>query len=194
MTTEIPRDFFAARRIGLEDQYFHQQDVDLMAKLRGIFERKVDREELRTATGIKSEEVLDRLLALHAKGEMLLAFRLYPLVEIAWADGVADARQTNAVIAAAIKLGVPSNSAALHTIEDWIKRGPAEDGRLAWYMYADELRKTLNPAELEEFKNELLAGAKAVANASGGILGIAFQVSHKEQQILDHIARALTHG
>src|SRR5690349_16930885 len=93
MTTQIPRDFFAARRMGLEDEYFHKHDADLMAKLRAIFERKMDREQLQKATGIKNEEVLDRLLAVHAQGEMLLAFRLYPLVEVAWADGAADQRE-----------------------------------------------------------------------------------------------------
>jgi hypothetical protein len=193
MTTPMPRDFFAARRMGLEDEYFHHREAELMAKLRGVFERKLDREELRKTTGIKNEEVLDRLLALHAKGEMLLAFRLYPLVEIAWADGSADPKEAKAVIDAAINLGVPAQSAALAAIGDWIKRGPTEDGRLAWYMFAAELRKTLNPAELDTFRDELLAGARAVASASGGFLGAVFQISRTEQQVLDRIGKALTH-
>ena len=193
MTSQMPRDLFATRRMGLEDEYFHKQDAELMDKLRAVFERKMDREELQKATGIKSEEVLDRLLALHAKGEMLLAFRLYPLVETAWADGTADEREGKAVIDAAIKLGVPPESAALAAIRDWIKRGPTEDGRLAWYMFAGELRKTLGTIELDRFRHDLLEGAKAVAIASGGLLGIAYQISRKEQQVLDHIAKALTH-
>ena len=164
-----------------------------MGKLKEVFGRKLDREELRKTTGIKSDEVLDRLLAVNAKGEMLLAFRLYPLVQIAWADGSIDKREAKAVIEAATKLGVPPKSDALATIEAWLQRGPTEDGRLAWYMYANELRKMLTPAELVKFREELLAGAKAVASASGGLLGIAFEISRKEQQVLDTVAQALTH-
>lgn len=188
----LPSDAFEARRVGLESEYFHKKDADLVGKLKTVFDRKLDREELRKATGIKSDEVLDRLIAVNAKGELLLAFRLYPLVEIAWADGSVDKREAKAVVEAAKKLGVPPNSAALATIEDWIARGPTEDGRAAWYMFARELQNTLTPAELKAFRDELLAGAKAVASASGGILGVAFEISSKEQQVLDKVAQSLT--
>lgn len=193
MTHTLPPDAFASRRVGLEAEHFHKKDAELVGKLKAVFHRQLDREELRKATGVKSEEVLDRLLAVNARGEMLLAFRLYPLVEIAWVDRKVDAREAKAVIDAAIRLGVPPMSAALEAIEDWLKRGPTEDGRAAWYMFAGELRKTLNRAELDGFRDQLLEGARAVASASGGFLGMAFEVSAKERSVLDKIATALTH-
>ena len=193
MSPALPPDAFSAREKGLEAEFFRKQDADVVGKLKEVFGRKLDRDELRKTTGIKSDEVLDRLLAVNAKGEMLLAFRLYPLVEIAWVDGSIDKREAKAVVEAATKLGVPPKSAALAAIEAWLQRGPTEDGRLAWYMYANELRKVLTPAELDKFREELLAGAKAVASASGGLLGIAFEISSKEQQVLDKVAKALTH-
>lgn len=107
MSSSIPPDAFAARRTGLEADYFHKQDADMVGKLKQVFDRKMGREELRKATGITSDQVLDRLLAVNARGEMLLAFRLYPLVDIAWADGSVDKREVKAVIEAATKLGVP---------------------------------------------------------------------------------------
>ena len=193
MSPGLPPDAFAARRTGLEAEYFHKKDADLVGKLKTIFARKLDREELRKETGITNDEVLDRLLAVQAKGEMLLAFRLYPLVDIAWADGSVDKREVKAVIDAALKLGVPPKSETLRTIEDWLARGVAQDARLAWYMYANELKNTLTPEELQKFREELLAGIKAVASASGGLLGVAFQISAKEQQVLDEVGKALTH-
>jgi tellurite resistance protein len=194
MSTESSHNPFAARRIGLEEEYFRKQDADLTAKLRAVFERKVDRDELRQATGIRSDDVIDRLLAIHAKGEMLLAFRLYPLVEMAWADGSVATREAKAVVNAATKLGVAPESAALHAIEEWIGKGPTDDGRSAWYMYANELRQVLSPAELDKFREDLLAGATSVAEASGGFLGIASPISPQERQVLARIAKALTHG
>jgi Tellurite resistance protein TerB len=193
MSSPLSSDAFAARRMGLEAEYFHKKDADLVGKLKTVFSRKLEREALRKATGIQSTEVLDRLLAVNAKGELLLAFRLYPLVDIAWADKSVDTREVKAVVEAAMKLGVPPKSEALAAIEAWLTRGPTEDGRLAWYMFANELRKTLSPDELDKFREELLTGTKAVASASGGLLGAAFQVSPNEQRVLDQVAKALTH-
>src|SRR5262245_54880895 len=117
MAPTLPPDSFASRRLGYEAEHFHKKDVDLLGKLKTVFTRKLDREELRKTAGIKSDEVLDRLLAINAKGEMLMAFRLYPLVEIAWADGSIDKREVKAVVDSAIKLGVPAGSTALGAIE-----------------------------------------------------------------------------
>jgi uncharacterized tellurite resistance protein B-like protein len=184
---------FDARRTGFEAEYFHKKDAQLVEKLKAVFNRKMDREGLKQATGISNEEVLDRLLAVNAKGELLLAFRLYPLVEIAWADGKADPKECKAVIDAALKFGVPAEGAAIRALEAWLKRGPTADGRTAWYAFAGELRKTLNKAELETFRNDLLEGANAVAKASGGFLGVAFEISAVEQKVLDRIAKELKH-
>jgi hypothetical protein len=184
-------DAFETRRVGFEAEYFHKKDAQLVEKLKAVFDRKLDSESLKKATGISNPEVIDRLLAMNAKGELLLAFRLYPLVEMAWADGKADAKESKAVIEAAIKLGVPAKGAAIEAITDWMKRGPADDGRTAWYAFAGELRKTLTPAELETFRKDLLEGAKAVAKASGGLLGVAFEISASEQKVLDKIGNAL---
>ncbi len=185
-------DAFDSRRSGFEVEYFHKKDQQMVEKLKAVFERKLDREALKKYTGVTNEEVLDRLLAVNVKGELLLVFRLYPLVEIAWADGAIDSRETKAVIDAAKKMGVPEGSTAITALEAWLKRGPTLDGRKAWYAFADELCKTLSPEELAKFRHDLLEGAKAVAKASGGILGIAFEISAAEQKVLDGIAKHLS--
>jgi hypothetical protein len=186
-------DPFESRRVGFEETYFRAKDAELVAKLRQIFETGRTKEELRAATGITSDEVLDRLIAASIHGELLTAFKLYPLVEIAWADGAFDPKEGAAVISAAIRHGIAHDSPALQRIKDWLHRGPTHDARAAWYMYAGELRKTLNPAELNTFREDLLRTARQVAESSGGILGIYFTVSSGERAVLNKIAEALTH-
>jgi hypothetical protein len=193
MSSPLSSDSFEMRRAGFETEYFHKQDEKVTEKLRKIFNQKMDRESLRRATGISNDEVIDRLLAVNAKGELLLAFRLYPLVEIAWADGAADQREIKAVVEAATGMGVPAGSAALKALEDWLHRGPTADGRTAWHAFAQELCKTLSPDELAKFRHDLLEGASAVAKASGGILGVGFEVSRAEKKAIDTVAKAL-HG
>jgi uncharacterized tellurite resistance protein B-like protein len=190
MNTHDP---FESRRAGFEEAYFRAKDSELVGKLRSVFEAKRTKDELRAATGIASDEVLDRLLAASVRGEMLTAFKLYPLVEIAWADGAFDHKEGEAVINAAIKHGVPTDGPALERLKDWLQRGPTQDARAAWYMYAAELRKTLSKDQLKTFREDLLRIARQVAEASGGILGTYFTVSSGEKAVMKKIEDALTH-
>jgi len=182
-----------SRRNTFEESYFRTKDAELVDKLRKVFETTRNKEELSKATGINNQEVLDRLVASNVDGEMLTAFKLYPLVEIAWADGAFDGAERAAVMAAAIKHGVPAGSPVLNRLKDWLDRGPNEDTRAAWYMYAGELRNTLSPAELNTFREDLLTMARQVAEISGGVLGMFFNVSQNERTVLKDITAALTH-
>jgi hypothetical protein len=185
-------DPFEARGNSFEEAYFRKKDAELVDKLRTVFQAKVDREELRRLTGIASEEVLDRMMAVQVRGQMLTAFKLLPLVEIAWADGSCDRREADAVIAAAIKHGIPADSEALQRVKEWLERGPNPEARKAWYMYAQELRKVLTPAELKAFRDDLVQTGRKIAELSGGILGTFFTVSQAEKTVLNKMTDALS--
>lgn len=187
-------DAFDSRRSGFEEAYFKSKDAELVAKLRQVFEAKRTKEELSKASGITNAQVLDRLVQAHVDGRMLTAFKLYPLVEIAWADGSVDKVEADAVINAAVKHGIEQGSPALDRVKTWLKDGPTADARAAWYMYAAELRNVLTPAELNAFREDLLKTARHVAELSGGILGMFFTVSKGERTVLSKITEALTHG
>lgn len=184
-------DAFQARGNAFEEAYFRKKDAEMVAKLRAVFQAKREREDLKKSTGITNDDVLDRLMALQLSGEMMTAFKLLPLVEIVWADGGCDKREADAVTRAAIKFGVPADSLALKRIQEWIERGPDPEARKAWYMYAQELRKVLTPAELKTFREDLLAAARGIASLSGGILYTFFSVSHNEKTVLKKITEAL---
>lgn len=185
-------DAFDARRTSFEEGYFRQKDVELADKLREVFQMKRDREDLRRLTGITSEEVLDRMMAVNARGQMLTAFKLLPLVEIAWADGGRDKREADAVIAAAIKHGVPPDSVALERIKEWLERGPDPEARKAWYMFAQELRKVLSPSELKTFRDDLVHTARQIAELSGGFFGMFLNLSQGEKHVLQKMTDALS--
>ena len=113
-------------------------------------------------------------------------------MEIAWADGGVDKKEIAAVVKAAIQHGMPSEGEAVKRLEEWLHRGPTADGRTAWNMFAGELRTHLTREQLDTFRADLLKMANDVAHASGGILGIFFQVSPKAKRVLDGIAKALS--
>ncbi|MBS0198049.1 MAG: TerB family tellurite resistance protein [Planctomycetes bacterium] len=188
----MPTDAFHAREESFEEGYFRTKDAELVDKLKKVFKSKVDRDELRAATGITNEEVLDRLVSVSVRGEMLAVFKIYPLVEVAWADGSVSKSEIEAVLAAAVKLGMPHDGHAIARLKDWLHRGPNDDARAAWRMYAGELRKILSPAELKEFREDLVKFANKVATASGGLFGMFPQVNVREQRIIDTVTRLLS--
>ena len=189
----MTKDLFDARRKQMEEEYFRKRDAQLVDKLKAVFHKKIDKETIRQTTGITDERLLDNLVALNLRGDVMSAFRLYPLVEIAWADGEVDERETRAVLAAAEHHGLAPGSPPYALLENALKNRPRDASRKMWYLYAAELCKALNPQELETFRNDLLEDARRVAEASGGILNMAFTVSGNERKVLDAIKRALTH-
>lgn len=184
---------FAARGRALEEAYFRTKDAELVEKLQRIFHDKLDKDELRRATGITDEVVLDRLIAANVRGELLTVFRLYPLVEIAWANGRVNRQEAAAVIEAAVKLGLPPESESFTRLGVWLAEGPTSEGRAAWRMFARELRRLLTPQELDEFRHDLLRYARDVADASSGILGRLIPSHPREDHVIAEIKAALTH-
>jgi len=188
----LSKDPFEARRVGFEAEYFQKKDAELVDKLKKIFHKKLEKDELRKSTGIHDERVLDTLLELNVSSNLLAAFELYPLVEVAWADGGVDEREQAAALAAAEKHGIAAGSPAHAMLADLLKNRPRADMRKAWNLFAEELRRTLTPRQLDVFREDLLAYARSVATASGGLLNIAFAVGASEREALKSIERALT--
>lgn len=191
MTGPFHQDAFDARRLGLEEEYFRSRDSQLVGKLKTVFHAGMTVEDLRKSTGISDQATLERLAAANLSGEMMVAFKVYPLVEIAWADGKVDADERRAVLDAAAKSGVKPGSEAHKCLEGWLASGPSKDMRQAWQMYAAQLKKSLTPAELATFRSDLAAYASKVAESSGGILGVVWRISPAEQAALDALTKQL---
>jgi hypothetical protein len=194
MTGSLHHDAFDDRRLGLEEEYFRTRDAQLVGKLKKVFHTAIGSAEIAKATGIADPALLERFVAANLRGEMLVLFKLYPLVEIAWADGHVDTAERIAVIDSAIKSGVPRSGEIITRLEEWLSKGPTDELRKVWAMYAGQLVATLSPAELNTFRSDLVAYAKRVAEASGGILGMVWQISPSEQSIIDRLTKLLTHA
>jgi uncharacterized tellurite resistance protein B-like protein len=183
-------DAFQQRRRSFEEEFFNKQSEQLVDKLRRVLQEQHTREELEQVTGIHDAAVLDTLMTLHVDKSTFAAFGLYPLVEIAWADGKVDDKERAALIKAAAEHGITPDSLAHTALEEFLKHTPREDARKAWYAWAAELNRKLDKQERRKVREGLLARARAVAEASGGFLGLGNKVSPNEQRVLDAIARA----
>ena len=183
----MDRDAFEERRKSLEEVFFAKREKTLVEKLRRTLEQEQPREMLRKLTGIRDEGVIDTLVSLHVNRDTLAAFALYPLVEIAWADGRVDDAEREAFLKAAAEHGLAPDSPGHEALREFLKETPREEARRAWFAWATALRNQLGADERRKLREGLVQRARAVAEASGGILGLGRRISAAELVILQKI-------
>ena len=183
-------DVFEKRRQSFEAEFFKKQDQLLIDKIRLTLEKEQPREMLKKLTGITDESVIDTLIAMHVSHDTLAAFGLYPLVEIAWADGAIDEKEREAFFKAAAQHGLGPGTPGHDALREFLKNTPREEARKAWFAWAANLSKTLDANERTKVREALLKRARSVAEASGGFLGLGQRISAGEQRVLDRIAEA----
>ena len=188
----MTKDPFEQRRKALEAEFFSKREQTLVAKLRSTLEKQHPRETLKDLTGITDDAIIDTLVTLHVDRDTLAAFALYPLVEIAWADGHVDEAERKAFMQAAAEHGLAADSPGHQALREFVKETPREDARKAWFAWARELHGRLGAGERRQLREALLERARTVAEASGGILGLGRRISAAEQAILDKIEAAFT--
>lgn len=180
------------RERAFEAEYFSRKDAELVNKLKAVFHKKVDKQSIRDATGVTDEALLDRLVELNLDGELMAAFNILPIVEVAWADGDVDDREFRAVLQAAEQHGLHPGGKAYAMLETRLREGPSRDARKLWFHYAEALRKTLGRVQLERFRKDLVETCWRIAETSGGVLNLAFKVSANERKVIEAVERALT--
>lgn len=180
------------RRRAFQEHYFAKREEELLAKVRETLEVEHPREVLRSTTGIQDEAILDTLVSLHVNHDTLAAFALYPLVEVAWADGAVDERERQAFFDAAAKHGILPGSPGHEALRRFFQETPREEARKAWFAWACALNECLDPWERKKLRETLLERARSVAEAAGGFLGLTSRISAGEQRVLDRIAEAFT--
>ena len=187
----MAKDIFRQRGMYLEEEYYRKKEFELLEKLKAVFQKKVDKESISKATGITNEVVLDRLVAMQLNGELMGAFQLYPLVEIAWADGDLSADEARSVLAAGEKQGLRPGTRAYRMLEDRLHKGPDPEARKIWFLYAEELKKVLSRDELDRVRHDLLERARGIVAATGHLERLLIDVGG-ERKVLKKVEEALT--
>ncbi len=170
----------------LEDAFFSSSDQKLIEELRAMRKMKESKETLSRVSGIKNEAVLDKLVSLNVRPETLASLCVVPLVEVAWADGVIDPKEQQAILSTAEKTGFKQGDIDYDLIKQWMSHKPDAELLTAWVHYIQGLCEQLSPKEKEGLRSEIMSHAKTIAEASGGILGtgIGSKISKAEKEML----------
>lgn len=186
----MSNDAFDERRKALEEEFFKKQNEGLLKKLQDEKSRTSSREDISRLTGISNESVLNTLADMKLGSAATLVMSMFPLVEVAWADGVLDARERKVVLEQAAGVGITPGTEAAVFLERWLDERPEFAWNALWSDYVRELSKKLGEGERELLKNEVLGRARLVAEASGGMMGLGFNVSPAEKKVLEKLERA----
>jgi tellurite resistance protein len=180
------KSIFADAR-ALEEAFFTKENARLLEQLK----EKKKREALREVVQIKDDAFLDRLIDLGIGPETVLALTLVPLIAVAWADGTLDGQERDAIIKAAEEKGVSPETAGHQLLETWLARRPEQGLFDSWKQYVRGIWETFTDEERRRMRERTLDWALAVAEASGGFLGLTSKVSPAERAVIKELEKVL---
>jgi hypothetical protein len=177
------------RRQTLEDMFFHEQDRRIIEQRAKLQQLKQTKANLATVSGIHDDALLEKLIALEIGPETLTTLIGIPLIEVAWADGQMDEKERKKLFEYAEKAGLRQKGLDPKIMSAWLKNRPDPALLKAWKQYVQTLCKELNAHEREALRDEVMADARSVAEAAGGILGLG-TISAEEKAMLKTLEEA----
>jgi hypothetical protein len=182
-------DFLDERRKALEDEFFHKENQKKIDGLREDLATAASRDELREASGLEDEAVLDQLSELGLTGKTVAALSLVPLIWVAWADGVIQDNERVAILNAATGKGLDQGTAGHTLLDSWLTTQPDERLFAAWEAYIRALIAQLNGEQTRILRTQIVNFARVIAESAGGFLGIG-RVAPSEEKVLARVAAA----
>jgi hypothetical protein len=170
----------------LENQFFDKENQQKLAAMKDKLDVQGTREELRKASGMADDAVLDQLVTLGLRANTIAALSLVPLIEVAWADGKIQDNERTAILQGAHGKGLETGTAGYELLQTWLAKPPREELFVAWEAYIKALAAQLNDEQNRLLRNQIVGFAKMVAAAAGGILGFG-KVSASEDKVLHRI-------
>ncbi|HAL45905.1 MAG: hypothetical protein A2Y12_13685 [Planctomycetes bacterium GWF2_42_9] len=187
----IESDFFNAEQTKtLEDLFFLKKDREIIAQFHKMEMMKESKQSLAKVSGITNDKVLEKLVELEVRPEVLASLAMIPLIEVAWADGELKKSEQNAVLAAACEIFITKSNPDYELLNRWLKHKPDAKLLKAWTVYIKGLCEHLTKQQVNALKKDLIGHAKNVALAAGGFLGFGEKISKAEQKMLDKLTAA----
>ncbi|MGE5182056.1 MAG: hypothetical protein ACM31C_08335 [Acidobacteriota bacterium] len=173
----------------LENQFYEKENQAKLAAMKTKLDSAGGKDELRKASGMSDEAVLDKLVALGLRANTIAALSLVPLIQVAWADGKIQDNERTAILQGAHGKGLERGTPGYELLQTWLQQPPKDDLFVAWEAYIKSLTSQLNDEQNRLLKNQIVGFAKMVAAAAGGILGFG-KVSASEEKVLHRIENA----
>jgi hypothetical protein len=173
----------------LENQFYEKENQEKLAAMKQKLDTQRTKDELRKASGMSDDTVLDKLVALGLRANTIAALSLVPLIQVAWADGTIQDNERTAILQGAHGKGLEDGTDGYQLLQSWLRTRPGDELFTAWEAYIKALSAQLNDEQNRLLRNQIVGFAKMVAAAAGGILGFG-KVSASEEKVLHRIEAA----
>ncbi|HMG23036.1 MAG TPA: hypothetical protein VK607_16990 [Kofleriaceae bacterium] len=173
----------------LENQFYEKENQEKLVAMKHKLDTQQTKDELRRASGMSDDAVLEQLVTLGLRGKTIAALSLVPLIQVAWADGAIQDNERVAILQGAHGKGLEEGTDGYDLLQTWLKRRPGDELFVAWEAYIKALAAQLNDEQNRLLRNQIVGFAKLVATAAGGILGFG-KVSATEEKVLTRIEAA----
>lgn len=184
------KDAFKERGRGLEEEYFHRKEQELIAKMREKAAAEAARQKLGEHTGVADDQILADLQELGYTPETITLLHLVPLVQMAWAGGNVSMRERDLIIEAARARGIETGTPADDQLQGWLTTRPSEALFTTTLRAIAAMLASRPEEEREAGKRDLLSYLTSIASASGGVMGFG-AVSDQERQVLERVTGEL---
>jgi len=176
-----------------EEEYFRQQDRELIERMRKAAQAEQARKDLQNATGLNDPALLADLEALGFTPHTIALLPLVPLLQVAWAEGGVSAAERTMITNLARSRGIEAGSPADQQLTDWLDRQPAAETFTKAQRLISAILDQPAGGEMHLDADDLLKRCEEIAAASGGLFGIG-AVSAEERAALQQLARQLKKG
>ena len=157
----------------LEDAFFRKESERAIERLREMKQRTMSREALAKVIGITNEAIIDRLIELGIRPEIVTALAIVPLVEVAWADGSLDAKERQAVLDRAEKSGIAAGTADLDLLRSWLDKKPEPRLLTAWTEMVRGLSERMPPRSSHHSRPGSSSAPRPSPARAGAFSGLA---------------------
>jgi tellurite resistance protein len=175
-----------------EEKYFREKEKELIAKLKAKAAKESARKALSEAVGVSDEGILHTLEDMGYDREVVMVLHLVPLLAVAWADGRISDEERTKIVEAARSWGVRQGTAADRKLHHWLSARP-EDVQISRALKViRDIMQFRGAGKQASYRSSVLELAEAVADASGGLLGLGRKISAAERKVIERVARELS--
>lgn len=187
----MPNTPFDELRRTKEEEYFRKKEQELIEKLRRRAALQAERREMAETSGITNEDVLRDLQDLGYTRETVSLWHLVPLLYVAWIDGDVTNQERERLLELARTRGIQEGSPAYQQLVDWISHRPPREFFEGTLRAIRHLLASLPSGEQEACRQDLVACATQIAEASGGLLGLTPSISRAERELIERFTTEL---
>ena len=175
-----------------EDEYFARRDRELVETKRRKEADAAELHRLGQALGLGDEELLARLREQGLGPSTVAIVRVLPALEVAWSDGAVGKAEGDLLKEQLRRVsdGQQPSPEAVAMLDGFLIARPPDRLFEGARRAAQVAASTLGEGKGRDVAIRIVADAKAVAEAAGGVLGLG-TVSTPERRALESLAAAL---